>query len=685
MNPWEKYGSVPSSPEVPPWEKYGGAKAPATGLEKLPPETVPTQPSQNMGAFVGGNISKGIADVVGLPVDLAQSAIEGTKGIANLFGAGLKRTETPVGGSEWIKQKLSQIGSIGPSAEPRTGPQRLVAAGLEGAPSAILPGGGAKALPRLGAAIGGGVGGEIGQELGGISGRIAGSLIGGGVGGMAGAGRSLPKPPSESARASQSSGIPLTLGQETGSKALTFTENTLRDLFPSASTAAKDELAQVTAGAKRVEDLASKISTVKADPELIGGELRTAYTNTVKKIDRLRDSQASKDYSEVRSLASDKPIIKYQHVFDELDRIIAENSGVPGGDAAKVASQARSIRDQLSSQAKSEIKRTVPTTSPMAGAAGKAFIPPVPPREEVPVHSLDQAMKTRRFWGKAAARTGNIFSDIDPSANQVLAKRLFGAINRDFDAASTAETPIAQKLRQANQNYAKASQSIDFIKKSALGKLLGEDVTDAAFTGQTASTKAPEAIAQRYLRLSPSEARSVTAILQQHDPDVLRDVKAFVLRNGLEQARNEAGPPISFAKFRREIDNVQPKLEEMGFTRKEISDIKDVTDTMARAGDKAGVNTSKTTGVAHLASLPALALSHPLAAVGAVVTPYVASKALLTQQGRDLLRAAYDSTNGKVQAAALGALRSQYGNVNSGRDARQSQSPTSTQLSPPPQ
>jgi hypothetical protein len=106
---------------------------------------------------------------------------------------------------------------------------------------------------------------------------------------------------------------------------------------------------------------------------------------------------------------------------------------------------------------------------------------------------------------------------------------------------------------------------------------------------------------------------------------------------------------------------------------------------MARAGDKTGVNTSKTTGVAHLASLPALAISHPLAAVSAVVTPYVASKALLTQQGRDLLRKAYAATSGKAQQAAVGALRAQFGQPSDGRGGPTNPTSTSTQLASPPQ
>jgi len=654
-------------------------------LSQLNSPATPAQPKQNMGAFIGGNISKGIADVAGLPVDLASSAIEGVKGAANLFGAGLKETQAPVGGSEWIKQKLAQIGSIGPSAEPRTPTQRVVAAGLEAAPSAVLPGGGARALPRLGAAVGGGVGGEIGRQIGGTPGQIAGTVLGGGLGGMAGAERGIPKPPSEAARASQASGIPLTLGQETGSKSLVFSENRLRELFPSAGTAHADELKQVEAGVNRINQLADQISAPQGVPgealtTNIGEKLRNAYKTTVDKIDSLRETTANRDYGEVRKLAGNNPVIGYKNTMATLDKIIAENENVPSADARKVEKQAREIKDALTT--------TTPgaPASSILGPSGKPLIPAAPHVTGTATHTIDDAMKTRSAWGKAARRTGNIFSDIDPNANQVLAKRLFGAINKDFEDASTAKTPIAQALKAANQNYAKASQSLTFVEKSALGKLLGEDVADAAFTGVQGSTKAPEAIARRYLNMDPSQAKAVTAILQLHSPEVLQDAKAFVLRNGLEQARNDApgAPPISFAKFRKEMDKVAPKLSQMGFSDRDIKDIKDVTDTMARAGDKTGANPSKTTGAAHMLSIPALAVTHPMGAVAAVVTPYVASKALLTQQGRDLLRAAYGSTNGKARAAAIGALRAQYGNA-SGDRGQENPSATNTQLPSPPQ
>jgi hypothetical protein len=625
-----------------------------TNMPKPADAVPPKQPDQNMTAFVGGNLSKGVADVAGLPVDLANSAIEGVKGLANLGGAHLKANDSPVGGSEWIKQQLSKIGSIGPSAEPRTPTQQVVAKGLEAAPSAVIPGGGGL-LSRTGAAVGGGVGGEVGRQLGGTAGQVAGSLLGGGVGGMAGAERpsAIPKPPSEAARASQASGIPLTIGQETGNKVVTGTENMLRDFFTSAGTAHKDALAQAEKGAASVNRLADQVQNATGNPEVIGNRLREAYTNTVENLATARAKQATTDYNAAEQIAGNTPVINYKNTVDTLKKIVAENKNVPSGDSAKVAKQAQAILDQLTEQ----------------GAA-----------------TVSDAIKTRSAWGNAARRTGNIFTDIDPNANQMLAKRLFGAVNKDFEDASTAATPIAQALRKANQNYSKASQSIEYVEKSALGKLLGEDVVDAMKSGQTANTKAPEMIAKRYLTAEPSQARAITNILKRNAPDVLQETKAFVLKNGLEQAKSDApgATAISFAKFRKEIDKVAPKMREMGFTDKEIKDIKDITDTMARAGDKTGVNTSKTTSTAQATGVLSLAASgHVIPAAIAAGGPLLMSKALLTEKGRSLLRAAMDSSNTKAQQAAIGALRGLIPAASppSGAPA----SATGTQLPSPPQ
>ncbi len=613
------------------------------GTEQKAP-AAPAQPPQSIPGFVGGNIAKGVAGLVGpyaemaqkavnLPGDLANRAIEAVMGKREVVP---KAAPLPVG-TEALEAAGRKAGAITPSAEPRSTGQRYGAAALQALPGALMPGGAPSALGRIGGAVGAGLGGEAGRELGGVPGQLAGSVLGGAAGGMAGAQRGIPKPPTEARAAAERAGIPLTLGQETGKAPLRYFENMLRDWFPSAGTAEKDAARQVTAGANAVDRLATQISQRgTGDAEALGNQLRSVYKNTAAKLDKMRDAQAKVDYGAVRTLAGDKPVIQNKNTLKVLDQIIDENKGVPpGGDASKILAQAQKIRDFLTEQ----------------GAA-----------------RVDDAMKTRSAWGKAARRSGNVFTDIDPTANQVLAKRLFGAINRDFEDASKGGTDIAKALKQANANYGKASSSISYLEKSALGKLLGEDVVDALGTGATASTKAPEAIAKKYLSMTPSEAKTVTNILRQHAPDALEDAKAFALRNGMEQATTDG--KLSFAKFRTQMGDkgIGGKLKEMGFTPKEIADIKDVTDTMARAGDKLGVNLSKTASVSQaagtLGTIGANILTHPGIALGTAVvgilTPYIASKALLTPQGRDLLRTVATTTDAAKRAAAVGALRS-YG------------------------
>jgi hypothetical protein len=658
-------------------------------LAQLNDTARPVNPPQSMTGFVGGNLAKGAAQVAGIPAEIGKQLLSATEGpgrgrFEKLTKApALPKSTQPMAGSQQhIEDLLKRNGIITQSAEPRGRGQEIAAAGLQALPSAVIPDGAMKALPRIASALGGGVGGEVGRQIGGTPGQLAGALVGGGLGGMAGAPRGIPKPPSELATQEKTTGIPLTIGQQTGSTTLKFIENNLRNLFPSAGTAREAELKQVTAAAKRVNDLADQISAPKGTPgELqqttMGEQLRQAYKDAAEKISTARAKAADRDYGEVLKLAGDKPVISYKNTMATLDKIIAENENVPADTARSVVKQARQMKADLTAA-----KAGTPA-SPILGPNGQPLRGAAPPTTAT--HTIGDAVKTRSAWGSAARRTGNVFRDIDPNADQVLAKRLFGAINKDFDAASTASTPIAKALASANKNYANASKSLEFVENSALGKLIGKDLADAAGTGVQASDKAVENIAKKYLTMTPSQAKSVTAILTLHAPEVLRDAKAFVLRNGLEQAMVKDTGAISFAKFRDQMKAVEPKLRLMGFNSKEIKDIKDVTDVMRAAGDRVGTNVSGTGPTSHLmGTVGAAASGHLIPAAISTLTPYIASKALLTEQGRTLLRAAASATSGKAQAAAIGALRSTVAQPSD--DRGQTNPPTTgTQLASPPQ
>lgn len=608
----------------------------------------PARTGADYAKFAAGNVVKGAAETVGPLAELGQKAVDFPETminkLADAFGKGPVKNDVqapttakaaPVSdaGVQAVLQKVAP--GLMDAAVPKTTSEKYAAAALQALPSAIGGEGTlAKRLLQAGAA---GVGAKVGGDVAGPVGSIAGALVGGGTAGAVTAEKQAPKALSEAARQSQKTGIPLTIGQETGSKALTATENIIGKTVLGQGTSYKDKVTQTAAGVSAVSKLADKLSNQPENAEDIGRKLQTTLTDTVKNYDELRSADAKRDYGVVKTLAQDRPVIKYDNTVKALDRIIEETRNVPSGESKKIFAQATAMRDDL-----------------VMGGNARTF-------------TVDDAMRTRRTWGAAARGTGNVFTDVDPNLSRQFAGRLFGGINDDFQAASNANTPIAQALAKANKRYADYSRSIDYVRKSALGSLVGEDVADAAFTGHAGTVKAPELMANRFMNLQPSQARQVTNILRRNNPQVLADTKAYVLRDMLEKSTTTTpgATPMSFDRFLTQYKKIQPKLKDMGFTDSELKDIKDVTDTMARASDKAGANPS---GTAQALQLTALAL-HP-----AFIAPnYVIAKALLTPQGRSLLKQAYAGANRTVKYQAGRALMASYMEQKSQQSQQQGQ------------
>src|SRR5882672_2004581 len=166
-------------PATPGAGKAAWESAPVVSASAPPASKPPGQPPQSMTGFVTGNLAKGAAQVAGMPAEIGRqlsaplSSPEAER-FNKMIGAPTPKANAPmIGSAEHIEDLLKQHGIITASAEPRTSGQRIAAAGLQALPSAVLPGGPAKVLPRLGAAIGGGVGGEVGRQIGGAPGQIA--------------------------------------------------------------------------------------------------------------------------------------------------------------------------------------------------------------------------------------------------------------------------------------------------------------------------------------------------------------------------------------------------------------------------------------------------------------------------------------------------------------------------------
>lgn len=137
MNPWEKYAAQPAAPEVPPWEKYGAQKAPATGLEKLPPETPQAlQPAKNTESLGQRLLGAGEAGA-----SLATGALGGAAG--QLYGIGKTLASGKFGTQQGIQEGeragVDLANRLTYQPRTQTGQQLTEAAGKALSPLQALP------------------------------------------------------------------------------------------------------------------------------------------------------------------------------------------------------------------------------------------------------------------------------------------------------------------------------------------------------------------------------------------------------------------------------------------------------------------------------------------------------------------------------------------------------------------
>jgi len=220
--------------------------------------------------------------------------------------------------------------------------------------------------------------------------------------------------------------------------------------------------------------------------------------------------------------------------------------------------------------------------------------------------TIGEAMKTRSYYGRAAKGAANIFEDLAPNINRALASRLFGAVNKDFDqAAETLGGPLKDAFAKANSNYKAHSQSLEYLEMSALGKLAGDDLVDAAMSGTRTNTVAGEAIVKRIAGLHPSTRANSVEILERWNPQLAKDLRSSVLLDALDagmaipaSAKGASQVPMSFNQFVTALGSTkvgfERNLKSYGFKPKEIADIRDTATTMMRAGDRTGFNFSNT-------------------------------------------------------------------------------------------
>jgi hypothetical protein len=440
-------------------------------------------------------------------------------------------------------------------------------------------------------------------------------------------------------------GIPLTPAEKSGSKALQMLENLARQSIFTADDLAAYDKKVAEKGLLAVKKLASKIAgnakgrAVKGQ-ETIGIDIQKAVKEAVDATIDQRRSMANRDYGAISEVTGDAKVVKMTNYTNELKNIISEFSGVDGKDAESVVAQAKKLLAKNVSKPQKAKKSTLQGY----GFQRAEDIPATPVSKTV-----KEAVGSRSYYGNAAYGKGDVFDDISKSLDRDMASRLHRALTKDL-LDGELDPNVGQLFKTANDNYIKNSKSIEMIKESPLGKLLGKELDDAGevFDAGTFNSIAGEKVIKKIMSLEPSEIRYAMKVIDDKNKVLGNEVRAHVLRDALEKSFL---PPssgmkkgsMSFNKFQSALQ--KSKLEAYGLTKSDIADLNDIVKTMERIGDRSGLNMSGTQEQKNMMDIAQKVASLAMGKVQAGAALAMESvglrriaAAMTTKEGRDALR-----------------------------------------------
>lgn len=609
---WAKADRVASNDKGEKAYLVGGKWLTSEGAADLP---TPTKRSlaEDIARQVGLTVRAGVGGVTALPNMLGDAlGLKSTEAVQGLMTkAGLP---VPEGGTERVAQDVASAMAGGggvakvaqmsaPASQTGQAIAQMLSQNMGAQTAAAAAGSGAAGVTRE---MGGGAGSQLAAGLiAGVGAPMAVQMAANVPGRVLA--RSINKAAAspngqEGARVARETGIELTPGTETGSKLVLNLENAARQNGLTADRVQDVDLKIANQAIKRVEDIANTITKRTLDPADLGTRIEDTVKAAATRLDNVRSSLADRDYARVRAAAGDQPAVKLDNFSAELKKIAEEYAGVPGADAQKIAAQAMAALGKVSGVVEKGVAARVITT-PIGKEIKISGRPDVTGTLD---KTIDEALKARSFYGKAAKGNANVFEDVAPSLNRMIGARLFRAVNADFDAAAqNSEGGLRKALDTANGNYKRLTQSLEFLEKSALGKMVGDDLTDAAFAGVRASTTAGESIVQKINTMHPSTRKASLDIIRRYNPELVDDVKVGLIRDALDKGmsippstKGASSVPISFNKFVSALGGEKTgfakQLESYGFKPEEIQSLKDVVAAMTRAGDKSGFNFSNT-------------------------------------------------------------------------------------------
>lgn len=243
----------------------------------------------------------------------------------------------------------------------------------------------------------------------------------------------------------------------------------------------------------------------------VGQRVEGAFNNALDSALALRSRQATQDFGFLDQQSGGAGIFGLQETVDTINRQI-ERFSTPGAGAP-----AREAVGQLRA-----LLRDLTTNTRLPNGTIQTVVRPI---------RANEMQNLLQLWGDAAKGTGSVLKDIETSQARRIASDLFGALNRDLDAAvqfpaGSIGQAEAELLRIARDNYRTNSAPINELGESILGRILGgtDDVT-------------PERLAERFANMRPSEVRQVYDLIAKTDQGAADSIKANLLESAIMRSR----------------------------------------------------------------------------------------------------------------------------------------------------
>lgn len=334
----------------------------------------------------------------------------------------------------------------------------------------------------------------------------------------------------------KATGIDLTAGQQTGSRAILRTEDLLRSQAATSDRMFEDNMKKVGKVKAYFDKVANNIEGRSRDIAQVGTDIKKAFDETSDNIFALRAKQAKGDFNLVHQASGGKPIFEANNFFATLDDLI--NIGNQPG-ALPTEKSAAAIARGLK-------KDFTPTIKTVEGNQYTGAQKVLEEQVRQPLTALQFQKQLQRF-GKYSKGNLTISEQLDKASSSAFAKRLFGALQKDLEEVATSGTgdnsPAAGALQVARENYRILSESLRELDDTALSKVVGSE-----------SANQPEKIFNSIMRFEPSGMKQAFDILSKAKPELVPEIQKAAVQKAISEAFLEPGVKVAKTSVKNRFD-----------------------------------------------------------------------------------------------------------------------------------